>query len=150
MEGAALKSFIDYNAEHHFPLENIPFGCYQAGDKIHCCTRIGDKIIDLADIFQHFDGEYFKSQKENIFDKDTLNTFADLGKEFRIEARATIQKLFSTDNAANAASFAGCMKDVASVQMTMPIFIRDYTDFYSSKNHAYNVGVMMRGADNAL
>jgi len=42
------------------------------------------------------------------------------------------------------------MKDVASVEMTMPIFIRDYTDFYSSKNHAYNVGVMMRGVDNAL
>jgi len=114
-------------------------------------TRIGDKIIDLAEIFELFDGDYFKSLKENIFDKDTLNTFADLGKEFRIEARATIQKLFSADNAANMpASMAGCMKDVASCQMTMPIFIRDYTDFYSSKNHAYNVGVMMRGVDNAL
>jgi fumarylacetoacetase len=34
--------------------------------------------------------------------------------------------------------------------MQMPIFIRDYTDFYSSKNHAYNVGVMVRGPENAL
>jgi fumarylacetoacetase len=42
------------------------------------------------------------------------------------------------------------MKDVANESMAMPVFIRDYTDFYSSKNHAYNVGVMMRGVDNAL
>ena len=35
-------------------------------------------------------------------------------------------------------------------EMRMPVFIRDYTDFYSSKNHAYNVGVMFRGPDNAL
>jgi fumarylacetoacetase len=38
----------------------------------------------------------------------------------------------------------------ASAVMEMPVFIRDYTDFYSSKNHAYNIGVMFRGADNAL
>jgi fumarylacetoacetase len=38
----------------------------------------------------------------------------------------------------------------AQVQMEMPVFIRDYTDFYSSKNHAYNIGVMFRGPDNAL
>jgi len=36
------------------------------------------------------------------------------------------------------------------VQMKVPIKIGDYTDFYSSKNHAYNVGVMFRGPDNAL
>jgi fumarylacetoacetase len=40
--------------------------------------------------------------------------------------------------------------DVKSVKMCMPVAIRDYTDFYSSKNHAYNVGVMFRGPDNAL
>ena len=32
----------------------------------------------------------------------------------------------------------------------MPVFIRDYTDFYSSKNHASNIGIMFRGKDNAL
>jgi len=70
MEGAGLKSFIEYNSEHHFPLENIPFGCYKSGaNKIHCCSRIGDKIIDLADLFIHMkDGEYFKSLESNIFD----------------------------------------------------------------------------------
>lgn len=55
MQGPALQSFIEYTSEHHFPLENIPFGCYKAaGGKVHGCTRIGDKIIDLAEIFGEF------------------------------------------------------------------------------------------------
>lgn len=88
--------------------------------------------------------------KENIFDKPNLNDFAALGKEFRIEARETIQKLFSTTNSANADALSSAMKDVAGVVMALPVQVRDYTDFYSSKNHAYNVGVMFRGPDNAL
>ena len=90
MEAAALQSFIEYDSSHHFPLENIPFGCYKVGESSHCCTRIGDSIIDLATIFEHFDGPLFKSLKENIFAKPTLNDFAALGHEFRIEARTTI------------------------------------------------------------
>lgn len=101
MEAQGLKSFIPYDAEHHFPLENIPFGCFKTASGARCCTRIGDKLIDLAELFPHFDGPHFKTLKENIFDKWTLNEFAALGKEFRIEARETIQKLFSADNAAN-------------------------------------------------
>ena len=151
MQALAMKSFIEYDGESHFPLENIPFGCYKsASGKNHCCTRIGDKIIDLADIFSYFDGPLFKTLTENIFDKENLNDFAALGVGFRVEARETIQKLFSETNAANKDALAGAVKDVAGCEMVMPVFIRDYTDFYSSKNHAYNIGVMMRGKDNAL
>ena len=42
------------------------------------------------------------------------------------------------------------MKEYQNVKMVLPVFIRDYTDFYSSKNHAYNVGLMIRGPENAL
>ena len=42
------------------------------------------------------------------------------------------------------------MFDAGSVEMRMPVFIRDYTDFYSSYSHAYNVGCMIRGPDNAI
>jgi fumarylacetoacetase len=90
MEAQGLQSFIPYDAEHHFPLENIPFGVYKTAEGNHCCTRIGDKLIDLAALFAKFDGPHFKTLKENIFDKPTLNDFAGLGKEFRIEARETI------------------------------------------------------------
>lgn len=145
---AALKSWIPYDENHHFPLENIPFGCFHsAGGKIHCCTRIGDSIIDLAALFPKFDGPLFKTLNENVFDSDTLNKFMALGKDFRIEARETIQKLFQGEQA-NLGD--GVVVPVDGAKMAMPVFIRDYTDFYSSKNHAFNVGCMFRGPDNAL
>jgi fumarylacetoacetase len=75
-----------------------------------------------------------------------------LGKEAWHEARVSIQKLFTKgDTTLTEIAFKdNFANDFKSVKMCMPVDIRDYTDFYSSKNHAYNVGVMFRGPDNAL
>ena len=146
---SALKSSIPYDENHHFPLENIPFGCMKLADgTTHCCTRIGDKVIDLAVLFPHFKGPKFSTLQENVFDQPNLNKFSALGKDFRIEARATIQGMFAAD--ADGSAYQSALHDADSVTMVMPVKIGDYTDFYSSKNHAYNIGVMFRGPDNAL
>lgn len=58
--------------------------------------------------------------------------------------------MFSEGNAGQKDDLMKAAMPVNEVQMAMPVFIRDYTDFYSSKNHAYNIGVMFRGPDNAL
>jgi len=108
-------------------------------------------VVNLADIFQMFDGPCFQSLGgKNIFKNSNLNEFASLGKEFRIEARETIQKLFGKANEGNKDALMAAVCPFGDAQMVMPVFIRDYTDFYSSKNHAYNVGCMFRGPDNAL
>ena len=144
-------SWIAYDETTQFPLENIPFGCFKSATGPHCCSRIGDTLIDLALIFSKFTGPNFSTLKENIFDQDGLNKFMALGKAFRLEARETIQALFtgSRDNLGEDLIAQACLP-VADCEMTLPCFIRDYTDFYSSKNHAYNIGVMFRGKDNAL
>lgn len=97
MESALLNSsWLKYDEESHFPLENVPFGCFKtASGNNHCCTRIGDHIVDLALLFPKFKGPLFSNLTENVFDQENLNKFAALGKEFRIEARETIQKIFS-------------------------------------------------------
>ena len=153
MESSALlQSFVDYDQSTHFPLENIPFGCFVTSDgQTHCCTRIGDFVFDLANLFDKFTGPCFSSLNgNNIFAKSNLNDFAALGKEFRIEARETLQQLFSKDNEASKDALMAHAVPIGEAKMAMPVFIRDYTDFYSSKNHAYNIGVMFRGKDNAL
>lgn len=153
MEGAALKSFISYDENNHFPIENIPFGCYQSkGGKLHCCTRIGDNLIDLALLFPLFQGPLFKGLKENVFDQDNLNMFMSQGQDVRKEARETIQGLFADGKKENidASLLTEALLNAGEQKMVMPVFIRDYTDFYSSKNHAYNIGVMFRGPANAL
>ena len=90
-----MQCIINYDKTNHFPIENIPFGCFFNKDhgKIHCCTRIGDEIIDLAILWPFFQGPLFKQyaqKNKNVFKNDTLNDFADLGVEYRIEARDTI------------------------------------------------------------
>jgi len=80
-----------------------------------------------------------------VFASENLNKFAALGKDFRIEARETIQKIMK-----GAKPDGVTVLDAKDVKMALPVFIRDYTDFYSSKNHAYNIGVMFRGEANAL
>lgn len=88
---AALQSWIPYDASHHFPLENIPFGAYHTADgQINCCTRIGDFIIDLAELFDITSGPLFSALGQNIFRGQNLNKFASLGKAYRIEARQVI------------------------------------------------------------
>lgn len=151
---AASKSFIPYDEAHHFPLENIPFGVFkhpQTG-KLTCCTRIGDQLVDLQKLFPHLQkaGPKFGGLQKNPFDGDNLNEFADLGTEFRVEARNSIQALFAFNSEAKDALSECLVAWSANIEFGMPMFIRDYTDFYSSKNHAYNIGVMFRGPDNAL
>ena len=150
----ALKSWIPYDQNNNFPLENIPFGVFTnpKNGKVRCCTRIGDFIIDLSEL-EHarlFDGPLFVAFNDHVFCEKTLNKFAALGKTFRIEVRSTLQKIFGSEGSLSDEMKEKAMVDHKGVKMHLPVFVRDYTDFYSSKNHAYNVGVMIRGPENAL
>lgn len=152
--GSALKSFVAYTSEHHFPLENIPYGAFlnPETNEVHCCTRIGDHVVDLSILHElgFFGGDHLKDN--NVFKHEHLNNFMELGKQAWSEARKSIQEAFAEGSslASDAEKQKKCMFPHDSVQMRMPVFIRDYTDFYSSKNHAYNVGCIVRGPDNAL
>ncbi len=95
-KSAPLKSWIAYDADNHFPLENIPFGvCVNPNTgKTTCCTRIGDFIIDLA-ILEHErlfeEGPIFKVMGHHVFCENTLNKFMETGKDARIEVRQSLQ-----------------------------------------------------------
>lgn len=101
-----------------------------------------------------FDGPLFsKLERKDIFNRATLNDFMALGNDYWHEVRVTLQKLFSNDCDTlknNEDLKKQVLTNVADAKMVMPVFIRDYTDFYSSYNHAYNVGHMIRGPDNAI
>lgn len=83
----------------------------------------------------------------------TLNGFMALGKAAWSEARKTIARLLSADEARlrdDADLRAAALVAQSDVTMLLPANIGDYTDFYSSREHATNVGIMFRGKDNAL
>lgn len=96
-----LKSFIPYDEHHPFPLENIPFGTFVNPklNKVHCCTRVGEYVVDLAVLEQHgiFDDELYKAlERKDIFSQKFLNEFISLGKPYWSEARRTLQRVLGS------------------------------------------------------
>lgn len=147
-------SFISVSPDSHFPIQNLPYGVFSTSDNSkHCIgVAIGDQILDLSVVTGLFDGPVL-SQHQSVFDEPTLNAFMSLGREAWQEGRATLQKILSSSEPVlrdNADLRARAFVPQSSATMHLPASIGDYTDFYSSRNHAFNVGTMFRGPENAL
>ncbi len=149
----ARKSWVDIPPKSDFPIQNIPFGVFiSKNDVITIGTRIGDYAIDLGALQQlhYFEGIELT---EDLFMQDTLNDFISAGKITWRLVRNRIADIFDISNPLlrdNAAHRAQIICAVAEVEMQLPVQIGDYTDFYSSKEHATNVGMMFRDPANAL
>ena len=147
------KSWIPVPAGSDFPIQNLPFGVFIPEDDIITTgTRIGDTAIDLSVLHQlgYFDGI---DLPDDVFLQDTLNDFIALGRPVWRAVRNRLAEIFDESNTtlkANVEHQNKALFPVSQVQMLMPVFVQDYTDFYSSIEHATNVGKMFRDPDNAL
>lgn len=147
------KTWLKTPKNTDFPIQNIPFGVFLTRDDVITIgTRIGNYAIDLGALHQlgYFEGIPLT---DDIFLQDTLNDFiADGRKTWRL-VRNRIAELFEENNPAlreNKKDRATVIFDLSEVEMQLPVQIGDYTDFYSSIEHATNVGTMFRGKENAL
>lgn len=128
--------------EVDLPLANLPYGVFSvAGEPPRCGVAIGDRIVDLAaaEAAGLIDGQ-------GTFARPALNDFIALGRETWAATRARLTELLAAE---------GGNPDLPTVAMAdatlhLPIRVTEYTDFYASKNHAFNVGVLFRGPENAL
>lgn len=147
-----MKSFIPYDSDSDFSIYNIPFGvAVFEDDTIGCVSRIGDTVIDLTVLFENgfFDG--FELE-ENIFNAFTLNEFIELGKSVTVPMRKHLQSLLSegSELSKDEEIQKQAFHHISKVSMQMPVHVPNYTDFYSSIEHATNVGKMFRDPNNAL
>lgn len=148
-----MKSFVEYAADSDFSIHNIPFGVAVFNKEfIACCTRIGDQVIDLATLYDLAYFEDIKGLEDNIFEAYTLNEFIELGKPVTNAVRKKIQELLQEDSilSKDEKTIEEAFYDLDQVKMMMPVHIPNYTDFYSSIEHATNVGKMFRDPANAL
>ncbi|MBT8218462.1 MAG: fumarylacetoacetase [Bacteroidia bacterium] len=143
-----MTSWIEIDKKSDFTIYNIPFGvCSINGSRKRLATRVGDQVIDLAKVA---DLGCFQDLRisPSVFKKETLNNFISRGKRKTSAVRKRIQELLTTD------SFLKDHPEVFlaydDVEMHMPVEVKDYTDFYSSLDHATNVGKMFRDPENAL
>jgi fumarylacetoacetase len=147
------KSWIPVPENSDFPIQNIPFGVFiTKEDVITIGTRIGNCAIDMGALQQlgYFDGIELT---DDMFMQDTLNDFISDGKKTWRLVRNRLADIFDENNPKlrdNKAHRDIVIFKVEDIEMLLPVQIGDYTDFYSSKEHATNVGKMFRDPENAL
>ena len=147
------KSWIKYDKNSDFPIQNIPFGVFKAKDSvIHIGSIIGETVISLSQLEKL---GYFKNTllQPNSFQSKTLNIFLQQEKKIWREVRDEIAVIFDKKNTklqSNIEHREKILFSINDISPIKPIEIGDYTDFYSSKDHATNVGKMFRDPDNAL
>ena len=151
-----LTSFIDIATDSDFSIHNLPYGIFSetkdaaSNNNRRAGVAIGEHVLDLSVL----ESEGLLSLTGGpYFDQPTLNAFIDSGRDNWTKARTTIQTLLSSDNGTlrdNADLQAKALFKQADVTMHLPVQVPGFTDFYSSKEHATNVGTMFRDPKNAL
>ncbi len=147
-----LRSFIPVAPTSDFPIQNLPYGVFSAKDGLapRVGVAIGDYVLDLWQLAQDC---RFDVVEPAVFAASQLNPFMALGPKAWSSTRARISQLLRHDHPElrdNEELRKRALVPMADVKLHMPFAVAGYTDFYSSKEHATNVGVMFRGKDNAL
>ncbi|MFC1733476.1 fumarylacetoacetase [candidate division KSB1 bacterium] len=149
-----MKSWLEVDSLSDFPIQNIPFGIISSEKhKPRAATRIGDYVIDLYVLAEngYFDDLGFDAR--TVFGQSFLNDFIALGKPVWRSLRERISDIFNdedNDIVIKERLIRKILLDIDTVQMHLPVKVGDYTDFYSSIEHATNVGTMFRDPENAL
>ena len=144
-----MKSWLKVSSKSDFSIYNLPFGIFSTNKKNkRIGIAIGDHVIDLhacnsLDLFKDLNIE------SHVFKNIFLNNFIELGKEITSKVREIIQSELANDNSLIKHN-SNCIIPIDSVEMHLPVNIGDYTDFYSSIEHASNIGSMFRDPSNPL
>lgn len=149
----SLKSWVPVPENSDFPIQNIPFGIIASSQMTpRVATRIGDHALDLQTLFALGYMENLPFEASD-FEAEVLNPIMKRGKKAVRELRNRISKLLDAeqdDLQRNEHHVEQALIPIDQVNMLLPVAIGDYTDFYSSREHATNVGTMFRDPSNAL
>lgn len=145
-----MNSLIDIPNNSDFSMYNIPFGIFSTASDAQkrLATRIGDTVVDLdklhsAGLFKGID------IPREVCQQDYMNDFMALGKDITSAVRLRIQEVLS-DMSSSLKDISGAYYSINDVTMHLPVRVGDYTDFYSSIEHATNLGKLFRDPENAL
>jgi fumarylacetoacetase len=143
------KSWVANAQGSIFPIQNLPYGIFSTAQKTpRMGVAIGDKILDLYELALH----QLIDLNPEIANQNSINSFMALGKEKTNAIRLQIASLLEMGNdvLTNHSNKSDFFVEMNQATLHLPIKIGDYTDFYSSRQHATNVGIMFRDPANAL
>jgi fumarylacetoacetase len=154
VDAPKARSFVDVARDSVFPLENLPYGIFRtAGNRaLRAGVAIGDYVLDLA-VLEDAQLLSIVPTGQRVFSEASLNAFIALGRPVWRKTRARIAALLSSDESAlrdNGEVRSRALVPMREAELALPVDIGGYTDFYSSREHATNVGAMFRDPKNAL
>ncbi|NDW02246.1 fumarylacetoacetase [Salipiger sp. PrR002] len=123
-----------------FPLNNLPYGVFDAGQGARMGVAIGDFVLDVGAVDHGLDPA--------LFSAPSWNAVMAAGPQVWAALRARLMELLGDE--AHRTAVEPHLVPLESVALRMPFTVSEYTDFYAAKNHAFNVGTMFRGPENAL
>lgn len=144
-----LKSWVTSanTADHPFPLNNLPYGVFSTADTDpRCGVAIGDMILDMQAAEQ---SGLIDLGEVALFDVPFWNDLMEEGPAVWAALRERLTALLSEGTTEQAKTEA-LLVPMGQAEMHMPFMVSEYTDFYAGRNHAFNVGTMFRGPENAL
>ncbi len=135
------SSWLDSaNGDTDFPIQNLPCGVFQDGRGPKQGVAIGDQILDVSSIDLGLDRALFQQASWNAFMSAGIDVWQSLRDRLTLLLSDREQKT----------SVEKHLVPQCDVELLMPFVVTEYTDFYAGKNHAFNVGTMFRGPENAL
>lgn len=150
-----LRSFVAAPPDSHFSIQNLPYGVFRpkTGGALRIGVAIGEQVLDLTELAHSGAFDALSFDARTVFSAGRLNEFMGLGATAWSPLRSIVSRLLRDDVAdlkENQRLRDASLVALTSVELVLPVEIGDYTDFYSSREHATNVGVMFRGKENAL
>lgn len=147
-----LKSWVNVPEANDFPIQNLPFGIFSTNTlSLRVGVAIGECILDLQSLEElgFLKGLGFSSED---FASSKLNGIINKGKASASALRNRISELLRSDSTElkDSQHASSCLVEMSEATMHMPVEVGDYTDCYSSEDHARNVGKMFRDPENAL
>jgi len=150
-----MTPFLDVSDDSGFGLDNLPYGVFSTDkEPARVGVRLGEWVIDLSVLEAHGVIAPAGAGRQPVFNRRSLNAFMALGPDGWDAIRSHLQELLSKEGPPSLRDAETLRQQavvpIADVTMHLPAEIGDYTDFYSSRQHATNVGIMFRGKENAL
>ncbi len=157
LNSPALRSWIDIRPDSDFPIQNLPFGVFETEERgPRLAVAIGGYVLDLYAASQYGffeDLPELGSAQPRVFRRRSLNAFLRLGRPAWRAVRQRVSELLRHDEPRlrdHEEAVRACLLRQTEVQLLRPVKPANYTDFYSSIEHATNVGIMFRDPANAL
>ena len=144
-----LRSWVESanSADTDFPLNNLPYGAFHsAGSDLRAGVAIGDRILDITALEQ--DGLLDLSET-GVFTRGTWNDFMAMGSDVWVQFRTFLLTALA-EGSGHQSALEPHLMAMDDATLEMPFSVIEFTDFYSGRHHAFNVGSLFRGPENAL